>query len=115
MLRFWQHWNYSLVLLAAYIGTFHFWLVSDGTTIFVSGMVVAAVLGIMSLIFALHGYFANRVDFIAHSVVIVDILLEATIIPAHSGLTFYICAIGFAIVIGAYRARCLRQPLPLGT
>ncbi|MCD6049565.1 MAG: hypothetical protein K0Q55_968 [Verrucomicrobia bacterium] len=112
MLRFWHHWNYSLVLLAAYIGTFHFWLVSDGGTVLVSGLLSALVLGILSLFAAVQGYFVNRVDFIAHSVVIVDILLEATIIPAHSGLTFYLCAIGFAVVIGGYRFWCLRQPFP---
>jgi hypothetical protein len=115
MLRFWQHWNYSLVLLAAYLGTFHLWLHLDQTGVLVSGLLITVVLGVISLFAAVQGYFANRVDFIAHSVVILDIILEATIIPAHSGLTFYFCAIGFALVIGAYRSRCLRQPAPVDT
>lgn len=113
MLRFWQHWNYSLVLLAAYLGTFHLWLHLDKTGVLVSGLLIALVLGVISLFAALQGYFANRVDFIAHSVVLVDIVLEATLIPLHQGLSFYGCAVAFALVIGAYRSWCLRQPVPV--
>lgn len=113
MIRFWQHWNYSLVLLAAYLGTFHLWLHLDKSGVMASGLLVALVLGVISLVAALHGYFANRVDFIAHSVVIVDILLEATLIPLHKGLSFYGCAVAFTVVIGAYRCWCLRHPAPV--
>jgi len=113
MLRFWQHWNYSIVLLAAYLGVFHMWPYLDRMGVIVSGLVVALILGGISLYAALRGYFANRVDFIAHTVVLLDILLEATLLPLHQGYSFYGCAVAFALVIGAYRSRCLRQPVPV--
>jgi len=113
MLRFWQHWNYSIVLLAAYLGTFHLWLLLGTGGVVASGLAIGLLLGGISLVAAMQGYFANRIDFIAHSVVILDILLESTVITLHDGYSFYGCAAAFAIVIGAYRSWCLRQPVPI--
>lgn len=113
IIRFWQHWNYSLVLLAAYLGTFHLWLHLGTGGVVASGLAITLVLGGISLIAAMQGYFANKVDFIAHSVVILDILLESTVVSLHEGYSFYGCAVAFAIVIGAYRSWCLHQPAPI--
>lgn len=110
MIRLWQHWSFSLVLLAAYLGTFHLWLRLTSGGIVASGLLVSMVLGGLLLQAYRRGYFANRLDLFGHAIVILDILLEATVIPVHEGLTFYGCAAGFALVIGAYRAYHLRQP-----
>lgn len=110
MIRFWQHWNFSFVLLAAYLGTFHLWLKLDHSGVAASGLIMTAVLSGLLWQAARRHYFANAIDQGIHAVVILDILLEATIIPMHEGLTFYICAAGFAVIIGAYRAWCLRPP-----
>ncbi len=110
MIRTWQHWSFSLLLLAAYLGIFHLWLNLSHGGIMASGVLASAVLSGLLLQAYLRGYFANRLDLFAHAVVILDVLLEATLIPMHEGLSFYGCAVAFAVVIGAYRAYHLRQP-----
>lgn len=111
--RFWRQWNFSLILLAAYLGTFRLWLHLESGAVMASGLLVAAVLSGLLWQGSLRGYFANKIDLCIHASVILDIALEATIIPMHEGLTFYWCAAGFAVIIGAYRAWCLRSPAPL--
>lgn len=107
--RFWHHWNFSLVLLLAYLGIFHLWLNLNHAGIVASGALASLVLGGLLLQAALRGYFASRFDLLAHAFVILDVLIEATVIPFHEGLSFYGCAAAFAIVIGGYRAWLLRQ------
>ncbi|HEY1172398.1 MAG TPA: hypothetical protein VGH19_13605 [Verrucomicrobiae bacterium] len=113
MNRFWRQWNFSLILLVAYLGTFHLWLRLNPSGVMASGLLMATVLSGLLWQASLRGYFANKIDLGIHASVILDIALEATIIPMHEGLTFYVCAAGFAVIIGAYRAWCLRSPAPL--
>jgi hypothetical protein len=55
------------------------------------------------------GYFGNRWDAFLHLTVILDILLEATLIPAHQTVGYVWCALAFAAVIGGYRAFIFRR------
>ena len=48
-------------------------------------------------------YFLNRWDALLHASVILDILVEGTLIAEHQSRGFYLCALGFAVVIGGYR------------
>lgn len=110
MLRLWQHWSFSLLLLAAYLGVFHLWLKLPAASVPAAGLLAALVLSGLLLQAYLREYFANRVDLFAHAVVIVDILFESNLAMMHEGYGFYYCAAGFALVIGAYRAYQLSRP-----
>lgn len=110
MIRFWQHWNFSLILLAAYLGVFHLWMKMPPANVMGSGLLAAFVLSGLLLQAALRGYFANRIDLFAHAIVIVDIVFESSLSLMHEGYTFYYCALGFAVVIGTYRAYQLNRP-----
>jgi hypothetical protein len=113
MIRTWQHWSFSFILLAAYLGIFHLWLKLGHQGIVASGILASGVLGGLLLQAALRGYFANGLDLFTHAVVILDVLVEAILIPLHEGLSFYGCAAGFALVIGVHRSYHLRRPARL--
>ena len=99
-----KKWSCSLLLGLAYVALFHLWVVLTQRWIIASGLGSALVLGLLFARAAAQNYFWNRWDGLLHAAVILDILLEAVFIPVHAGYGFYLCALGFACVIGSYRA-----------
>ena len=102
-------WWFTLLLGAVYIGIFHLWMFLSRPGIILTGLFGSGILGIVFLRVDRGGYFLNRWDRLFHAAVILDILLEGLLIPLHDQYGFYLCALGFAIVLGGYRARQLRM------
>jgi hypothetical protein len=98
-----KSWWFSQVLLVAYLGVFQIWLWVPRAAIVSSGLVWVTSLGWLWKYAWKTRYFRNRWDALAHLAVILDVLLEATLIPAHGHLGFYWCAAAFVGVIGGYR------------
>ncbi len=102
-------WTYSAAMLLGYLGIFHLWMHLDRPAIILSGLLWAAVFGAA----AWHlrkTQFVNKMDAQAHGIVVLDVILEAILIPTHDHYGFYFCAIAFAAVLGGYRIHILRQP-----
>ena len=102
-------WSFSLFLGLAYLAVFQLWTVLAQRWIIASGLGAAVLLSLVFARAAAQNYFWNRWDGLLHTAVILDLLLEAVFIPVHTGYGFYFCALGFACVIGGYRA-CLGRP-----
>lgn len=92
-----------MILGTAYFGAFHLWIFLPPTGIIGSGLAITAALSALFICFRQRDYFRNACDQFAHGVVILDILLEAILIPVHDHHGFYWCALGFASVIVAHR------------
>ena len=56
-------------------------------------------------------YFFNRWEALLHGLVILDILLEGTLLHDHQSHGFYFCALGFTSVIVAYRLHLSKSAL----
>ena len=67
------------------------------------------VFGVWLIVKVKAGYFVNRFDWGLHCVVIFDVLLEALLLEEHDHLGFWLCGMGFGVVIGAYRYLAARQ------
>ncbi|MCJ8330243.1 MAG: hypothetical protein HRT89_11435 [Lentisphaeria bacterium] len=108
---FQQRWQYSIMLLVMYLGLFHLWNIyhHNGNVIVASGIVISLLLARNLKVAWEAKYFTNIWDAGFHAVVILDIILEATIIdaPYHDNYGFYMCALGFTIFIGGYRQMML--------
>ena len=106
-------WSFSLLLLAVYLATFHLWMHLGRAGLVVSGLV--ATVGLSALFVRASGqrYFLNHWDAFWHGAVILDVFLEAVLIPYHGDYSFYLCALAFVVVVGGYRQwvwkRCLRR------
>jgi len=97
------------MLGAIYLASFHFWMQADRPRIVLS-TVAATTLSVLLFIWAeRRGYFLNYWDRLFHLAVILDVLLEGLLIPVHDNYGFYLCAFGFSIVLGGYRAYGLRK------
>jgi hypothetical protein len=107
-----DRWSYSLILGASYLAIFNFWKLVERTGTIVSGLLACALLTWRFSTSVRRGYFTNGWDALLHVMVILDILLEATLIPAHQTIGFYWCALAFAVVIGGYRLWQLRKLRP---
>lgn len=103
-----RRWGFSIVLLGAYLAVFHSWMHLGPEAVIASGLTTALLLAGVMVYVARTGYFANRWDAFGHTSVIIDIALES-FIRLHDGLGFYLCAAGFALVIGLYRRMLLRR------
>jgi hypothetical protein len=101
--RWRQRWGFSLVLLVAYIATFHLWPDRSRAWIQATGTVSTLLLAAAFVRSARQGYFLNSWDALGHASVILDVLLEGWLIARHDHLGFYLCAAAFAVVIGGYR------------
>jgi hypothetical protein len=117
-------WWFSLLMLAAYLGIFHYWtalpeappvLLEFGSATIpvsaspfqISGLVwVVVFLAIMA---ANRNYFCNRYDMMWHGLVVLDIVFEAIFVVTHDHYGFYLCAIAFATTVGGYRAWALKK------
>jgi len=102
-------WWFTLVLGATYLGIFHLWWVVSSPWIARSGLSVSAGLGTLLLLAAKRQYFVNVWDELFHAAVILDIVLEATLIKQHEPVGFYLCAAAFAVVLIGYRVWWLRS------
>ncbi|MBC8002305.1 MAG: hypothetical protein H7X97_06925 [Opitutaceae bacterium] len=100
--RFLDRWYFSLLLGAAYLAVFHFWLLAPPTAIKASALLVGAGLSLGLMKAWRAGYFRNIWDAAFHATVIFDILLEGLVIPLHDHLGFYLCALAFAVILGPY-------------
>ena len=98
-----NRWSFGLVLFLAYIVVFNLWLIANAQWILVSSISVSLVLVALFVEAARRRYFFNRWEALLHSLVILDILLEGTLLHEHQSHGFYFCALGFAGVIAAYR------------
>src|SRR6266705_5818314 len=98
-----KNWWFGLALGIAYVGVFNLWQIIRWEWIVLSSMAFSLGLFVLLIAAASHQYFLNRWDTLLHAVVILDILLEGTLIREHQSRGFYLCALGFAIVIGCYR------------
>jgi len=104
-----SRWSFSLQLLVLYLAVFHFWRGVERPAVVASGLAMTVLLGVLFARAARTGYFLNRWDGFWHATVIFDILLEATLIPAHGHVGFYLCAAAFVVVVGGYRALLSRR------
>ena len=104
-----SRWSFSLQLLVLYLAVFHLWRVVERPVVVASGLAMTVLLGVLFARAARNGYFLNRWDGFWHATVIFDILLEATLIPAHGHVGFYLCAAAFVVVVGGYRALLSRR------
>ena len=102
-----SRWWYSLLMLVAYLGIFHLWMFQDRPGIILSGCVWCLVFA--GLAKANRSYFINRYDYGAHLVVVLDIFLEAVLIPVHDHYGFYLCAIAFTAAVGGYRRWAMKK------
>jgi Na+-translocating ferredoxin:NAD+ oxidoreductase RnfD subunit len=102
-------WTFSIALGIAYLLTFHLWRHLHGKAMLASGVAVVFLFAVWFLIAKKRREFLNDWDAGFHAMVILDLLLEALLIPAHQGYGFYLCALGFAAVIGSYRWYLLRR------
>jgi len=102
-------WWYTVVMLAVYLGVFHLWqpFPRGGAALF--GLVVAFALFTGAVEAKRRGYFVNRFDFGFHLVVVVDLVLEALLVPVHAGHGFYGCAAAFGVVLSGYRVKVWRE------
>lgn len=103
-----RRWNFSLVLLGAYLAVFHSWMHLGPQAAIASGLTAALVLSGLMAYAARSKYFINRWDAFGHVSVILDIVIES-FIRLHEGFGFYLCALGFSLVIGVYRWMLLRR------
>lgn len=102
-------WWFSVILIAVYVGTFQLWYYLPRPLILASGGFVVATMGILLVSAARQNYFGNRWDAFWHMTVLLDLAIEAIVIKEHDGRGFYLCALAFAVVIGGYHVRALRN------
>ena len=101
-------WTFSAAMLCGYLAVFHLWMHLDRTGIVITGLVWAVVFGAAAWRWR-RSQFVTRMDAQAHGIVILDVVLEAVLIPVHDHYGFYWCALAFAAVIGGYRVHELRK------
>ena len=101
----------SQLLLAIYLGFFHFVTNRSPSEIFIAGLVGSAVA--IAVVFVCRNLFLSRLQHLAHYVVGVDIFLEG-FVPKHEGYGFYYCAAGFWIVFFCHHAYLLYIRKPAG-
>src|SRR5438309_1155862 len=97
-----RNWSFSLLLGALYLASFHLWMAAGPGWVVPSSIAVTALSVWLFVQAVRRGYFLNRCDGFLHFMVILDLLLEGTILRPHQGHGFYLCALGFAVVIGGY-------------
>ena len=107
--KFVRNWWFGLVLGLVYLAVFNLWQVLNREWIVLSSVAVSVGLFAVFTAALRQKYFLNRWDALLHASVILDILLEGTLLPEHQTRGFYLCAVGFAVVIGGYRLYLQRR------
>jgi len=98
-----KRWSFSLVLGSIYLLIFNLWLVLPRNWIIATGITATLLLLVFFSFAVQRGYFVNFWDGLLHLVVIIDVFLEAILIPIHRAKGFYLCVLAFAVVIAGYR------------
>lgn len=93
------------ILLGCYLGFFHLSLIVAFPGSLVVGILFAATTSILCLRY--RRLFLNRYEGLFYQVIPLDILLES-LIPYHSGYSFYVCALAFWLVFVSYRLAICR-------
>ncbi len=104
-----KHWSFSLLLGGIYLLIFNLWLVVPRGWVVASGITATLALLAMFALAVRARYFINFWDGLLHFIVIIDVLLEAILIPVHYARGFYLCALAFAAVIVGYRFYARRR------
>jgi hypothetical protein len=104
-----KNWWFSLVLAVVYLGMFILWTASARNIIVFTACASTLALLIALAWAAKRRYFFNFWDGLLHAIVILDLLLEGTLIRDHSSRGFYLCALAFAAVIAGYRLHLRRK------
>jgi len=92
-----------------YLGVFHVWMHVGRPAIIFSALAASFISVVFFVRAESQGYFINHWDRAFHASVILDIFLEGLLIPSHENHGFYLCALGFAVVLGGYRGHKLKQ------
>ncbi|MCS1411531.1 MAG: hypothetical protein M2R45_04731 [Verrucomicrobia subdivision 3 bacterium] len=98
-----KRWQFSVALLVGYLAVFQLWIGADRAFIVSSGVLWTTAFLIWCAVAARRGYFLNRIDLGTHLLVILDVLLESLLLEDHSHMRFWLCALGFGMVMGGYR------------
>lgn len=128
LIRTWQRWWFSIVMMAAYVTLFVSWkLAPSRATFIVSAVVMTGGLTAAMVAAYRKGYFAGRVDVVLHGLVIVDVFLEGIafevallFVPGkadlprlvdryHNSNSFLMCALLFALLLGVGHYLGLRR------
>lgn len=104
MARLLHHWWLTATLFAAYLLVFHLWIGQPAQVVLASCLGTTIVLAMLMRAGIKKKYFTDRIDGITHGTVVLDVLLEGTLIPTHDSHGFYFCAAAFAFVTIGYRA-----------
>jgi hypothetical protein len=107
------HWSFSIWLGLTYLGVFHLWLEVGPVWVRISAVLASFLLGTLFLRAWLNREFVNGWDAIIHASVIFDILLEGLIIRWHEHYGFYLCEVGFAVILVGYRCWWMRMHRPM--
>ena len=92
--------SFNLALLVLYVGFFHLCLITDFPISLAIGFAIA---GVMSLLCVRYRrLFTNRYEFCFYLALPLDVVFES-LIPYHSGYSFYWCAAAFWSVFIVYR------------
>ena len=89
----------SFYLLMLYLTYFHLLNVADAEQVKFLGAGFATAWLVSCFVF--QACFRNRFEFAIHSLLTIDFFLES-LVPYHSGLSFYFCAAGFWTVFLIY-------------
>lgn len=97
-----KKWWFSVVLGIAYVAVFHAWMFCE-TKFQVQSIAIglSSVLFVISILYK--KYFYNVWDYFVHASIILDIVLEGTLIYPHDNYYFYGCFIAFAFVLVSLR------------
>src|SRR5262245_32956087 len=97
-----KDWRFSLMLGVIYLAVFHLWMHAARSVIIWSSIIATLLSCALFLRAERQRYFLNLWDRFFHAAVILDIFLEGLLIPVHDHYGFYLCALGFAVVLGGY-------------
>jgi len=98
--------GFNLALFVLYVGFFHLCVITDFPVSLVIGFAIAGVMSFLCVRY--RGLFANRYEFCFYLALPLDVVFES-LIPYHSGYSFYWCAAAFWSVFIVYRIYLLRQ------
>ena len=100
--RFQPRWlMMSVLLLAVYLGFFHFCVGAEYRLCIAAGVIGFVAWQLICSLFRLN--FLNRFEYRIHQFVGIDILLEG-FVPFHEGFGFYYCASCFWLILLSYHA-----------
>jgi hypothetical protein len=100
-------WTYSWILGAGYLLAFSAMTFHHPNSLEV-GCIFGGLLSILVIQAWRSGYFLNPWDAFWHGAVVLDVFLEAILIPSHDNWGFLLCWLAFGFVIAGYRSHQLK-------